>query len=197
MDRAGWDDRYASTDLVWSDSANQFVEQYLADLPPGRALDLGAGEGRNALWLAARGWKVTAVDFSSVGIEKGRRLAADRDIAVEWVVADVDEYEPDRPFDLVVIAYLQLDRASRTELLRRVATWVAPGGTVFVVAHDRSNVEHGHGGPPSADVCYDLDETVAALAPLRADTAEVATRIVSTPDGDRTALDTVVLVRHG
>ncbi|MDJ0770233.1 MAG: class I SAM-dependent methyltransferase [Ilumatobacter sp.] len=196
MDRESWDARYETTDFVWTDRANGFVERHLADLPPGRALDLAAGEGRNSLWLAARGWAVTAVDFSSVGIDKGRRLATERGIDVEWVVADVTEYEPHRPFDLVLIAYLQLALPSRTAVLRRAATWVAPGGSLFVVAHDRSNVEHGHGGPPSIGVCYDLDETVAALNPLAADVAEVATRTVPTPDGDREALDTIVLARR-
>ena len=71
VDAAGWDERYAATDLVWSAGPNQFVEAACADLPPGRAVDLAAGEGRNAIWLARRGWQVTAVDFSQVGLDKG------------------------------------------------------------------------------------------------------------------------------
>ena len=84
----------------------------LADLPPGRALDLGAGEGRNAVWLATRGWKVTAAYFSAVGLDKGRRLADARGVAVDWVRADVLGYQPEaQSFRLVRAAYLQLRAA--------------------------------------------------------------------------------------
>ncbi len=71
MDSRAWDERYAASELVWSSTPNQFVAAEVADLTPGRALDLAAGEGRNALWLAERGWQVTAVDFSLVGLDKG------------------------------------------------------------------------------------------------------------------------------
>jgi SAM-dependent methyltransferase len=86
MDAHDWDERYAATGLVWSAGPNQFVEAELADMPPGRALDLAAGEGRNAIWLARQGWQVTAVDFSQAGLDKGRLLAGD--LGVDWVCAD-------------------------------------------------------------------------------------------------------------
>jgi len=76
MGAQAWDERYARADLVWSAGPNATVAQWCADLPPGRAVDLGAGEGRNGIWLAQRGWDVTAVDFSSVGLERARSLAA-------------------------------------------------------------------------------------------------------------------------
>ena len=76
MDARAWDERYADTELVWSSTPNQFVAAEVSELPPGRALDLAAGEGRNALWLAERGWQVTAVDFSLVGLDKGRQALA-------------------------------------------------------------------------------------------------------------------------
>ena len=87
MDAKAWDERYADSELVWSVEPNQFVAAECADLPPGRALDLAAGEGRNAIWLARRGWDVTAVDFSQAGLDKGRRLAGE--LAIEWVCGDV------------------------------------------------------------------------------------------------------------
>ena len=77
MDADAWDERYAAAELVWSREPNQFVAAELADLPPGTAVDLAAGEGRNAIWLAARGWAATAVDFSQVALDKGARLAAE------------------------------------------------------------------------------------------------------------------------
>ena len=78
MDQRFWDERYAGADLVWTAEANRFVVDEVADLPPGRAVDLAAGECRNAVWLAERGWEVDAVDFSAVGLAKGERLAEHR-----------------------------------------------------------------------------------------------------------------------
>ncbi len=191
--RDKWNRRYSTDDYVWNRGANQFVETYLADLEPGSAIDLGAGEGRNAVWLAGRGWRVTAVDFSSVGLEKGARLAADEELDISFVEADATTYEPVELVDLVIIVYLQLDEEGRLTALRRARSWLAPGGTVFVVAHDRSNVTRGYGGPPSPDVCYTVDETLDALGDLDVVVARVAERIVTTETGDRIALDTVVM----
>ena len=133
MDAAAWDDRYAATELVWSSGPNQFVEQALTDLPPGRALDLACGEGRNARWLAQRGWQVTAVDFSPVAIDKGRRLAeqlpdgrADR---IDWQVGDALETPLPADLDLVVIAYLQIPAAERSTVMRRAFAALAADGT--------------------------------------------------------------------
>ena len=196
MDTAMWDERYARSDYVWTVTVNRFVADHLSDLEPGRAIDLAAGEGRNAVWLAGRGWDVTAVDFSSVGLAKAARLAADHEVAIDLVEADVTTWQPDEPVDLVLIAYLQLLPEDRLGVLARAATWIGPGGTLLVVAHDASNVEHGHGGPPSAAVCYDLDETVAALDVLDVILAEVAERPVETDQGTAIALDTVVLARR-
>jgi ubiquinone/menaquinone biosynthesis C-methylase UbiE len=193
MSDATWDERYSKSEYVWTDTVNQFVQQYLSDLPPGSAVDLGAGEGRNAVWLARRGWSVTAVDFSAVGLDKGHRLAADHEVDVEWVVADATTWQSPRPVDLVVLSYLQLEVDDRRTAVEHAASWLAPGGRVFVIAHDQSNVEHGVGGPPSTAVCYDVAETVSWVdglsIPLVVDVAEVAQRRV----GDEVALDTLVI----
>lgn len=193
MDSESWNQRYAGSDFVWSVTVNQFVERHLAELDPGRAVDLGAGEGRNAVWLAQRGWRVTAVDFSEVGLEKGRRLAAEHDVDVDFVCADATTWAPDGPVDLVVLAYLQLDAHGRRAVLEHAASWLAPGGTVFVIAHDRTNVTDGYGGPPSAAVCYDVDESVSALAGLEIADARVVERTVTNDDGVHTALDTLII----
>ena len=195
---ARWDERYAGREYLWDVGPNQFVERHLTDLPPGTAIDLAAGEGRNAAWLAERGWHVTAVDFSQVGLDKAARLVADRGVAdrVELVLADALTWRPQEPVDLVVIAYLQLSPDEIRTALEHAATWLRPGGRVLMVAHDRANVEHGWGGPPDADRCYDLDETVDALSGLEAETAEVVEREVETEEGPRTALDTLVVARR-
>ncbi len=95
MDQSQWDELYAGTELVWTAEANRFVVEELAGLTAGPALDLGTGEGRNAIWLDERGWQVTAVDFSAVGLAKAAELAARRGVTgVRWVEADLREYQP-------------------------------------------------------------------------------------------------------
>ena len=137
---------------------NQFVAEQLGGLPPGRALDLAAGEGRNSVWLAERGWSVTAVDFSRVGLEKGRKLSAAHGVPdgqVDWVVADLGEYQPaGAAFDLVLIAYLQVGAELRGQVLAGAAAALVPGGTLLVVGHDLTNLTEGVGGPTSPDVLY-------------------------------------------
>ncbi len=196
MDSAQWDDRYSTKELIWTGRANQFVEAHLTDLEPGTAIDLGAGEGRNAVWLASRGWTVTAVDFSQVGLDKAQQLASEHGADIVTVQADATTWQPDDPVDLVVLSYLQLPADQQRTVLEHAATWLAPGGTLFVIAHDRSNVDQGHGGPPSADVCYSVDDTVAALEGLDVTTAEVAERHVETDDGTKVALDTLVIAQR-
>ena len=196
MDRDGWNDRYETAEYIWNANPNQFVAEHLGDLAPGDAIDLAAGEGRNAVWLAEQGWRATAVDFSDVALTKARRLAEDRGVNIETIAADVTAWEPASPVDLVVLAYLQLPSDVQESVLRRVVGWVRPSGTVFVIAHDRSNVAHGHGGPSVEDVCYDAERTAAALAPLQIDRAEVVERRVDTPDGERVALDTLVIAHR-
>jgi SAM-dependent methyltransferase len=197
MDAAAWNARYESAELVWGVAPNRFVEQEVAALAPGRALDLACGEGRNAIWLASRGWQVTAVDFADVAIAKGRRLAAaeGRAIGVDWVVADVTRWQPPAgaQFDLVLIAYLQLPGTDREQALATAARAVAPGGTLLFVAHDRRNIGDGHGGPQDPSVLYRADEVVAALEGFEVVRAGEVLRPVTLPDGTTVdAIDTLV-----
>jgi SAM-dependent methyltransferase len=193
VDREQWDERYAGSELIWTAEPNRFVVEELADLPPGRALDLGTGEGRNAIWLAERGWRVTAVDFSAVGLAKAARLAASRDATVDWVEADVREYQPaPAAYDLVLAAYLHLPEAEWAQVLRGGSAALAPGGTLLVVGHDRDNITRGHGGPQDAGILHTAESVAAALPGLKIRRAEQARRPVQTDQGERVAIDTVV-----
>ena len=170
MDAEGWDARYAASELVWSAEPNQFVAAECADLPPGRAVDLAAGEGRNALWLARRGWRVTAVDFSQVALDKGRRLAEAAPAtagSVEWVRADVTAWRPDDVLDLVVVAYLQVAAEARRTALRGAYGSLRPGGTLLLIAHDATNLTEGTGGPQDPSVLMTAEDVLADLADLR------------------------------
>lgn len=142
-----------------------FVAREISSLSsPGTAIDLAAGEGRNSIWLAEQGWQVSAVDFSAVGIDTGRRVAAERGISVDWVVADVVSWAPARPVDLVLIAYLHLPSAVFTPLLARVASLLNPGGTALVVGHAVENLAEGIGGPQDPDVLYPPDLDLPGLS---------------------------------
>jgi SAM-dependent methyltransferase len=194
MDSNVWDARYAAApDLVWSREPNRFVVEELAGLPPGRAIDLAAGEGRNALWLAERGWQVTAVDFSGVAIDRGRRLATDHDLSVEWLVADLTGYVPPKAtFDLALIAYLQLPPDQMADVLGRAAAALTPGGTLLLVGHDVANLTDGIGGPQDPAVLHTPESVTAALPGLRIERAATVRRPVPTDDGVVDAFDTLV-----
>lgn len=199
MDAEHWNDRYAASGYVWTTGANALLVDEVASLEPGRALDLACGEGRNAVWLAEQGWAVTAVDFSEVGLDKGRRLAADHGVPVDWVAADVTAWSPPPAgFDLVVALYLQLPTEERRAAVGVAARALAPGGTLVVIAHDTTNLAHGTGGPGNPAVLYAPEDVLADLraagVPCTVERAEVVERPV---DGaDRPALDCLVRVRR-
>jgi SAM-dependent methyltransferase len=141
MDASDWDRRYQGSELLWGAGPNRFLAEEVDDLAPGRALDLAAGEGRNAIWLAERGWRVRAIDFSPVALERARRLASDRGVEVDFVEADLTTYQPEtQAFDLVAVFYLHVPWRELEPILRRAAAAVAPGGTFLLVGHDLSNL---------------------------------------------------------
>lgn len=193
MDAHDWDRRYSAEEHVWSQEPNALAAELLAPLPPGRALDVGAGEGRMALWLAGRGWQVRAVDFSATGLDKGRRRAEELGVAVEWQVADATAADLGRQeHDLVLALYLQLPSAHLSDVLRRCADAVAPGGTFLALGHDRENLTRGRGGPQDPDVLYDVQLLGAAAAGL--DVARLEQVVRATPAG--AAVDTLLLARR-
>ena len=200
MDRNDWNRRYAGSELVWTATPNRFLVAETEGLAPGRALDVACGEGRNSVWLAERGWAVTGVDFSDVALGKARRLAADRGVEVEWVVADVVEHRLEADaYDLVALLYLQVPAADRRAVVRPAAAAVRPGGTFLLVAHDRSNIEHGHGGPQDPRVLYAAEDVAGDLegTGLRIERSDVVERPVETPEGERVALDLLVRASRG
>jgi SAM-dependent methyltransferase len=197
--RETWNARYRELPLVWSAGPNQFVVEQTGSLPPGRALDVACGEGRNALWLAERGWTVTGVDFSDVAIAKAQASARERGLSIDFRVGDVTDgrtFDSDGELDLVLVAYLQLPDEELEATHRALVDHVAPGGLLLVIGHHADNLARGYGGPSKPDVLHDPARIAAQLAPLTVVSAGEVERIVATEGGERTAVDSLVLARR-
>lgn len=187
-----WDERYAAGDAHHHahHAPNPELSGLVSDLPPGRALDLGTGRGRHAIWLAQQGWRVVAVDFSAVGIEQARMRAAQAGVDVEWAVGDARTWEPreGQVFDLVVIAYMHLE----AEAMQRAAEWLRPGGRLLVLGHAVRNLTHGHGGPKDARYLHTPESLRDKAVGLEIDRCEEVVR--ETPEGD--SIDVVLSARR-
>jgi SAM-dependent methyltransferase len=185
-----WDERYAERQQ-WSSEPNALIAELLAGLPPGQAVDLAAGEGRHALWLAGLGWQVTAVDFSAVGLGRGAaQHGAER---VTWVTADVTTWTaPPASTDLVVVAYLHLPEADTVDVLTRAVGWLRPGGRLLVLGHDVANIACGVGGPQEPSILHSVERLAPVAELLTVDRLEQVPR--ETPAG--TALDTLLWGRR-
>jgi SAM-dependent methyltransferase len=195
--RSDWNRRYVDGDRHATEVPNAFLVAEVSGLPPGRALDLACGAGRNAMWLAERGWRVTAVDFADAALSLARRRAADRALAIEWIEADVVEWRPEPgAFDLVCVLYLQLPTTERRVVLRHASAAVAPGGTLLIVGHDLLNLTEGWGGPRDPDVLFTPDDLVKGLSGFVVDKAERVRRETSDADGEHVAIDALVRARR-
>ncbi len=201
---AFWEARYAHADRVWSGRVNGVLADVAGRLEPGRALDLGCGEGGDAVWLAARGWRVTGVDLSPTALERGRRAAAAAGIgedALRLEAADLATWRTSERFDLVSASFLQSPAPlPREDILRRASGFVAPGGHLLVVAHAaapswaEAALAHAHPFPTPEG---DLAALALEAAGWETVVCETREREATAPDGTPgTLLDSVVLVRR-
>jgi SAM-dependent methyltransferase len=191
VERKDWDVEYGRADRPPARHPGRLLVEAAEDLPPGRALDLACGEGRNAAWLAGRGWRVTAVDFSAEALRHAAALGAD----VEWQHADVREVAiDDGAYDLVLLSYLHLPPDEMRAMLGRAAAGVNGGGRLVVIGHHVDNHEHGCGGPSNPAVLHDpawIGGVLNGFEVQRADRVEHP----STPEhgGTGTAIDSLVV----
>ena len=191
MDATAWDERYRAADRLWSADPNLFVSDRLSILEPGRGLDLAAGDGRNAIYLSERGWSMTAVDFSGVAVELGRSLTSE----VDFVVADVLDWSPATTFDLVLIAYLHIPRDAMRSIVSRSLGWLDPGGELFMIGHDVSNIEFGHGGPQVPEILWDVEEMESWVDGAVVTESQIVRRPVVVDDEVAYARDALVRAR--
>src|SRR5258708_4465316 len=135
-----WDERYRTQPEIWSGNPNAALVAEAANLTPGTALDAGAGEGGDAFWLAAQGWKVTAADISRVALERAAKHASERGLSITWLHTDLAKVPAPGTYDLVTAHFLHVPKSDQQPLFAHLAAAVAPGGTLLVVGHDLSDM---------------------------------------------------------
>ena len=198
---AAWEEHYIAKPQVWSGRVNAQLAEITAELTGTRALDLGCGEGADALWLAERGWTVVAVDVSTTALSRARAAAEARGLAqqIDFQQHDLTTGFPGGVFDLVSAQFLhstvEMDRAA---LLRRAAGAVAPGGSLLIVDHGAAppwaSKIHHHEFPSVESVLAGLDLDGTQWERVRVDAVE---RMADSPDGTPVPLtDNVVWVRY-
>jgi SAM-dependent methyltransferase len=195
-----WETRYADADRVWSGRPNQTLVDLVAGVPAGRALDLGCGEGGDVIWLAQRGWQVTAVDISATAIARGAAAAARLGVPdehIHWYAHDLSTWKSEAQYDLVTASFLHSPvEFARTDVLRRAAEVVAPGGYLVILSHadlppwsKYRDHEHRFLTPTEEVAELDLpsDEWETRVA-------ETRSREATGPDGQHAILDDVVVL---
>lgn len=204
-----WENRYREHGRSWSGNVNAALEREIAGVAPGTALDLGSGEGGDALWLARQGWAVTAVDIAPSALAIGA-AAQQVDDDITWIAADLADWVPPTSYDLVTACFLHSTvELPREAILRRAAEAVAPGGTLLIVGH--AGLPHWHdrerdGDPHTAQAFPTPDEVHADLfaddSPLVADdwtalTSALIERLAVAPDGSSGMItDSVLKLRR-
>jgi len=183
---------------VWSGRANRWLVEAAENLRPGTALDLGAGEGADAVWLARQGWLVTAVDFASAGLDRGAEAAEEAGVSdrITWINADLATWQPSERFDLVNVQFLHGSPDFRARVHQ--LAWLATAGTLVIVGHDPRNATEGHGGPPDLTRLYGAEDVLDSLGMWR-NSAEVLVaerRTRHADDPALVALDCVVVLRR-
>lgn len=175
-----WDARYQGDDFVYGTAPNDFLRSQVTHLPAGRVLCLAEGEGRNAVFLAEQGFAVTAVDMSAVGLDKARRLAEQRGVAIDTIVADLADFRLEQDaWDGIVSIFAHMPPAARRHLHAEVVSGLRPGGVFVLEAYRPEQLQYGTGGPPTAELMMSLDVLRAELAGLDFDFAAETTRDVN------------------
>ncbi|KAA1419648.1 class I SAM-dependent methyltransferase [Nocardioides humilatus] len=211
LTREFWDERYGGSDRVWSGRPNRRLVEQTADLTPGHALDVGCGEGADAIWLAEQGWEVTAVDVSRVALDRTAEHAIERKVDHRVRVGEYDVlsgHPPRHPrrshgFDLVSAHFMHVPRDDFDGVYSRLAAAVAPEGRLLVVAHHPHDVDSGARRPHGPGLLFPPEQLLATLGleggstdTWEVEVAEVQDREQETEEGPMPVRDTVVRLRR-
>jgi SAM-dependent methyltransferase len=195
-----WNAKYATDEFIYTKTANRFVIELCEGLPPGLAIDLAGGEGRNTVWLAEQGWRVENVDISEVGLAKCEAFAAERGVPerVSTLCASGADFKSSlAPVDLAIVPYLQVPAALLNASLKNLISQIKPGGYLVGVWHARENLDGGFGGPQNPDVL----PSVASMKqfcdsmPLETQVCELREGQVQTKDGLKPSITLILKAR--
>ncbi|MEZ0578600.1 cyclopropane-fatty-acyl-phospholipid synthase family protein [Nocardioides sp. MH1] len=211
LTREFWDERYGGSDRVWSGNPNRRLVEQTADLTPGHALDVGCGEGADAIWLAEQGWQVTAVDVSRVALQRTVQHAIERKVDNRVKVGEYDVLGTHPPhhrrrregYDLVSAHFMHVPREDFDDVYRKLAAAVATDGRLLVVAHHPHDVDSGVRRPHGPGLLFPPEQLLATLGleggssdDWAIEVAEVQDREQQTDDGPMAVRDTVVRLRR-
>jgi SAM-dependent methyltransferase len=200
LDEGFWDERYRSSRQVWSGNPNPQLVAEVAGRPPGRALDVGCGEGADAIWLARNGWAVVAADISGVAVARGQQHARDTDpvaaARIQWRQVDLLTRPPEPgSFDLVSVQYMHLPPEPRVRLFSALAASVRAGGMLLVVGHHPSDLATGVPRPPMPELFYSSGEIAALLdGSWTVEVSQARPRPATNPDGTAVTIHDAVMV---
>jgi len=181
MSNTFWDQRYSGDDLAYGKAPNDFLSSMAERFPgSGNALDIGAGEGRNALFLASRGLNVLAVDQSAVGMQKAQKLAQERGLALRAQAVDLQDFDAEpHSFDVISSIFVHLPATLRAAVHKRVAAWLKPGGVFVLEAYAPDQIARGTGGPKDPLLLAPLEVILGELNALKIEHQAALVRTVS------------------
>ena len=163
-----WDERYGAEGFAYGTTPNRFLEENVNQIPKGKVLSLAEGEGRNAIFLAKQGYSVTAVDASLVGLNKARKLAEENGVDVEFIQADLADYDlGENRWDGIVSIFCPLPSSLRKRLYKKVIAGLKRNGVFLLEAYTPNQLKHGTGGGNSADVMQSKESLSLELAGLK------------------------------
>ena len=196
-DQTYWDAFYNERPSIWSGQPNAQLVTEVADLTAGTALDVGSGEGADAIWLARQGWTVTAVDISEVALTRGAANAATDEASaarITWTRQNLLEWAPpESSLDLISAQFMHLPKEEREPLFIRLAAAVAPGGTLLIVGHHPTDMESGAHRPPRTDLFYTAEEIGLLLNPEQWDILAESRERTQNHDGEALTIHDAVL----
>ncbi len=153
-----WDRRYQGDEFIFGREPNTFLAENHAEIRNGRILCAGDGEGRNGVWLARQGHQVCAIDYSPVGLEKAGKLAAEYQVSLELIEANILQHDfPDNSFDAIVNIYLHMTAAEIAFLHGNYRRWLNPGGILLAEVYSKKQLGNTSGGPQSLEALYEVD----------------------------------------
>lgn len=162
-----WDQRFNTSEYIYGTAANDFLQDSIVQIPPGKVLSLGEGEGRNACYLAKAGYEVHAVDASHVGLQKAQALAAQQGVNLVTYHADLAEFDMgENRWDGIVSIFCHLPQPLRDDVYQRAVKALKPGGVMVIEAYSPAQLQHGTGGPKVVELLVPLAETLQALSGL-------------------------------